>query len=150
MKKTLPQFPTATPKICSSTRTLELVTLWCVIFQGGDDNTSYQNKEICFVSSGGGLSIIQTTDKTSPVKLSELVSSDFDSVGQGWLTEDQNYFFMTDRDYQNLYCRRYGFEQSYVISYSLRRHERTATQPIRKGRLFVPSQLAERNEGPNV
>ena len=66
----------------------------CVVYRGPD--TDYQGKEICFNASETALSIADVTDKANPVALS---SAEYPNVGylhQGWLTEDQKYYFMND------------------------------------------------------
>ena len=66
----------------------------CVIYRGPD--AEHQGKEICFNASETALSIADVSDKDNPVALS---SAGYPNVGylhQGWLTEDQKYFFMND------------------------------------------------------
>ena len=66
----------------------------CVIYSGPD--TEHHGKEICFGSNETALSIADVTDKENPVALS---MAEYPNVGythQGWLTEDQAWFYMND------------------------------------------------------
>ena len=66
----------------------------CVIYSGPD--TEHHGKEICFGSNETALSISDVTDKENPVALS---MAEYPNVGythQGWLTEDQAWFYMND------------------------------------------------------
>ncbi|HEX9729993.1 MAG TPA: choice-of-anchor B family protein [Gemmatimonadales bacterium] len=66
----------------------------CIVYSGPD--AEHVGKEICFGSNETALSIADVTDKAHPVRLS---AADYPNVGyahQGWITEDQRYFFMDD------------------------------------------------------
>jgi choice-of-anchor B domain-containing protein len=66
----------------------------CVTYSGPDED--YAGREICFHSSIAALGISDVTDKASPVPVA---SADYPGVvaaHQGWLSEDQRYFFMGD------------------------------------------------------
>ncbi len=66
----------------------------CVTYSGPD--ADHAGSEICFGANETALSIADVTDKEHPVALS---SASYPNVGythQGWLTEDQRYFFMND------------------------------------------------------
>lgn len=66
----------------------------CVTYHGPD--TAYQGHEICFGANETALSIADVTDKQNPKALAR---SGYPNVGyahQGWLTDDQRYFFMDD------------------------------------------------------
>jgi len=66
----------------------------CVIYEGPDER--YQGQEICFGSNETALSIADVTDKENPEAVSV---SNYPNVGyshQGWLSEDQRYFYMND------------------------------------------------------
>ena len=66
----------------------------CVIYRGPDED--YQGREICFGANETALSIADVTDRENPVAIAR---GDYPNVGythQGWLTEDQRYFFMGD------------------------------------------------------
>jgi choice-of-anchor B domain-containing protein len=66
----------------------------CVTYSGPD--ADYQGREICFGANETALSIADVTDKENTVALSR---ASYPSVGyshQGWLSEDQQWFFMND------------------------------------------------------
>jgi len=66
----------------------------CVTYSGPD--ADYAGREICFGANETALSIADVTDKESTVALSRAA---YPSVGyshQGWLSDDQRYFFMND------------------------------------------------------
>ncbi len=66
----------------------------CVTYHGPD--REHQGKEICLGSNETAISIADVTDKANPVALS---SASYPNVGyshQGWLSEDQRYFYMND------------------------------------------------------
>ncbi|NBC26727.1 MAG: choice-of-anchor B family protein [Bacteroidetes bacterium] len=66
----------------------------CVIYEGPDEE--YQGREICIGSNETAISIADVTDKDAPVALSTASYPDHAYVHQGWLTEDQRYFFQND------------------------------------------------------
>ncbi len=66
----------------------------CVIYQGPD--AEHVGREICFGSNETGLSISDVTDKNNPVPISVATYPNAAYAHQGWLTEDQRYFFMGD------------------------------------------------------
>jgi len=69
----------------------------CVIYEGADPD--YQGQEICFNSAASSihtLSIVDVTDKSSPIALSRIEYDDPGYSHQGWLTPDQSYFFHND------------------------------------------------------
>lgn len=66
----------------------------CVIYEGPDEE--HQGREICFGSNETAISIADVTDKENPVALSTGSYPDHAYVHQGWLTEDQRYFFQND------------------------------------------------------
>jgi choice-of-anchor B domain-containing protein len=66
----------------------------CVTYAGPDED--YVGREICFGANETALSIADVTDKENTVALSR---ASYPSVGyshQGWLSEDQQWFFMND------------------------------------------------------
>lgn len=66
----------------------------CIIYNGPD--TEHRGKEICFGSNETALSIADVTDKNNTIALS---NTSYPHVGyshQGWVTEDQRYFYMND------------------------------------------------------
>ena len=66
----------------------------CVIYSGPD--TEHQGKEICFGSNETALSIADVTDKGNPTAISMASYPKVAYTHQGWLTEDQRYFYMND------------------------------------------------------
>ena len=66
----------------------------CVIYEGPDEE--HQGQEICFGSNETAISIADVTDKENPIALSTGSYPDHAYVHQGWLTEDQRYFFQND------------------------------------------------------
>jgi choice-of-anchor B domain-containing protein len=69
----------------------------CVIYSGPD--ARFQGREICFNSSPGPphtVSIVDVTDKSSPVMLSRIPYAGAGYSHQGWLTEDQRFFVHGD------------------------------------------------------
>jgi choice-of-anchor B domain-containing protein len=66
----------------------------CVIYQGPD--AEHVGREICFGSNETALSIADVTDKDNPISISIATYPDVAYAHQGWLTEDQRYFFLSD------------------------------------------------------
>ena len=66
----------------------------CVVYRGPDEE--HRGKEICFGANENALSIADVTDKENPVALSVETYPNIGYAHQGWLTEDQSYFFMGD------------------------------------------------------
>ena len=73
----------------------------CVIYDGPD--TDHKGREICFNSAATGfvtgshtMSIVDVTDKSSPVALANLAYSSPGYSHQGWLTPDQEYLLHND------------------------------------------------------
>jgi len=66
----------------------------CVVYHGPDPD--HQGREICFGSNETALSIADVTDKSNPVAISSANYPNVGYVHQGWLTEDQRYFFQDD------------------------------------------------------
>ena len=66
----------------------------CVVYSGPD--TEYHGKEICFGSNETALSIADVTDKENPIALSVAEYPNIGYTHQGWLTEDQAWFYMND------------------------------------------------------
>jgi choice-of-anchor B domain-containing protein len=66
----------------------------CVMYTGPD--AKYRGREICVGSNETAISIADVTDKKAPKALS---NASYPAVGyahQGWLTEDQRYFYLGD------------------------------------------------------
>ena len=66
----------------------------CVTYHGPD--VEHRGREICFGANETALSIADVTDKEHPVALSQATYPNVGYSHQGWLTEDQRYFFMDD------------------------------------------------------
>ncbi|GAB5521570.1 MAG: choice-of-anchor B family protein [Rhodothermales bacterium] len=66
----------------------------CVIYDGPD--TEHKDKQICFGSNETALSIADVTDKANPIALSYASYPNVAYSHQGWLSEDQKFFFMND------------------------------------------------------
>ena len=66
----------------------------CVIYHGPD--TEYQGREICFNANETALSIADVTVRDSTVAVSNASYPAVRYAHQGWLSEDQTYFFMND------------------------------------------------------
>ena len=66
----------------------------CVTYRGPDEE--HRGKEICFGANETRLSIADVTDRENPVALSVGEYPNEAYSHQGWLTEDQAYFFMND------------------------------------------------------
>ncbi len=66
----------------------------CVIYNGPD--ASYSGNEICFNSNEDTLTIVDVTNKASPVQLSRTGYAGSGYTHQGWLTEDHSYFLLSD------------------------------------------------------
>ena len=66
----------------------------CVIYEGPD--LDYQGREICFGSNETAFSIADVTEKSSPQRITSVSYPRVAYTHQGWLTEDQRYFFMGD------------------------------------------------------
>ncbi|MEL7835019.1 choice-of-anchor B family protein [Fodinibius sp. Rm-B-1B1-1] len=66
----------------------------CVTYSGPDKE--HQGEEICLGANETAISIANVTDKENPQALSTVSYPDYAYVHQGWLTEDQRYFFQND------------------------------------------------------
>ena len=66
----------------------------CVIYRGPDED--YRGRELCFASNETALRIVDVTDKQNPNPISAASYPGLAYVHQGWLTEDQRYFFLDD------------------------------------------------------
>jgi choice-of-anchor B domain-containing protein len=66
----------------------------CVVYRGPDPD--YTGREICFGANETALSIADVTDKANPVAVSSTGYPNSAYTHQGWLTEDQSYFFVND------------------------------------------------------
>ena len=66
----------------------------CVNYSGPD--AEHQGKEICFNSNETALSIADVSDKENTIALSNASYPNVAYAHQGWLTEDQKFFYMND------------------------------------------------------
>lgn len=66
----------------------------CVTYHGPD--AAYQGRAICLNSSETALGIADVTDKANPKVIASLSYPNVSYAHQGWLSEDQRYFFMND------------------------------------------------------
>ncbi len=66
----------------------------CVIYEGPDAN--YLEREICIASNADSINIVDMTDKANPVQVSVIDYPGLGYTHQGWLSEDQHYFFLGD------------------------------------------------------
>lgn len=66
----------------------------CVIYDGPDED--HKGSEVCFGSNETAVSIADVTDKDNPIALSTASYPDHAYIHQGWLSEDQRYFFQND------------------------------------------------------
>lgn len=66
----------------------------CVTYHGPDEK--YRGREVCFNASETALGIADVTDKSAPRPLSTAAYPNVAYAHQGWLSEDQRYFFLDD------------------------------------------------------
>ncbi len=66
----------------------------CVIYEGPD--VAYRGREICLAANENAVSIADVTDKSAPVDLGVATYPTSGYVHQGWLSDDQRYFFQND------------------------------------------------------
>lgn len=66
----------------------------CVVYGGPD--ARYAGREICMAANVTALVIADVTDKANPVALARTTYPGAAVVHQGWLSEDQRYFFQDD------------------------------------------------------
>jgi choice-of-anchor B domain-containing protein len=66
----------------------------CVVYRGPD--ADHADKEICLGSNETALSIADVTDKSAPAVISVATYPSIAYTHQGWLTEDQRFFFIND------------------------------------------------------
>lgn len=66
----------------------------CVVYRGPDRD--YQERQICFASNETALRIVDVTDKERPTPLAAATYPGLSYVHQGWLTEDQRFFYLDD------------------------------------------------------
>lgn len=66
----------------------------CVIYHGPDDE--FTGREICFALNETAIRVVDVTEKDVPEPLAAASYPGLGYVHQGWLTEDQQYFFLND------------------------------------------------------
>jgi len=66
----------------------------CVVYDGPD--ADYVGSEICLASNEDTVTIVDVTDKSNPVELSEAIYPNTAYTHQGWLTDDHRYFLAND------------------------------------------------------
>lgn len=66
----------------------------CVTYAGPDSR--YSGRELCFASNEDTLTIVDVTDKQAPRPVARQGYSGAAYTHQGWLSEDQAYFFLGD------------------------------------------------------
>ncbi|HSM07857.1 MAG TPA: choice-of-anchor B family protein, partial [Gemmatimonadota bacterium] len=71
----------------------------CVVYSGPD--ADYRGREICIGSNETAISIADVTDKDNPIAISTATYPTVGYAHQGWLTEDQRYFYMNDEGDEN-------------------------------------------------
>lgn len=80
----------------------------CVVYRGSDQR--YRGRELCFNASGRSLVIADVTDKANPKTISIATYPNVGFTHQGWLTEDQRYFFLDDEDDERAMAEQVGRE----------------------------------------
>ncbi len=66
----------------------------CVIYEGPDED--HAGREVCFNASATKLGIADVTDKENPAPISNAAYPNVAYSHQGWLSEDQRYFYLND------------------------------------------------------
>ena len=66
----------------------------CVVYQGPD--TQHNGREVCFASNEDTVTIVDVTNKATPVQLSRVNYPNPGYTHQGWLTDDRRYFLVDD------------------------------------------------------
>jgi choice-of-anchor B domain-containing protein len=66
----------------------------CLVYTGPDQD--YTGRELCFASNETALRIVDVTDKENPEPISAAAYPGVAYIHQGWLTEDQRYFYLDD------------------------------------------------------
>lgn len=66
----------------------------CVQYHGADSD--YVEKEICFNANEDTLTIVNVSNKASPVQISRTSYTNAKYIHQGWLSEDHRYFLSGD------------------------------------------------------
>jgi choice-of-anchor B domain-containing protein len=66
----------------------------CVMYRGPD--TRFQGREVCLKANETALSIVDVSDKQTPKILARAEYPNVGYTHQGWLTDDQKYFYVND------------------------------------------------------
>ena len=66
----------------------------CTVYMGPD--AEHHGKQICLASNETALRIVDVTDKETPIEISMASYPGVAYAHQGWLTEDQRYFYLDD------------------------------------------------------
>lgn len=66
----------------------------CVVYRGPDED--HQGRQVCFASNETALRVVDVTDKENPVPLAAATYPGRAYIHQGWLTDDQRYFYLND------------------------------------------------------
>jgi choice-of-anchor B domain-containing protein len=66
----------------------------CVVYRGPDED--YQGREICIGSNETEINIADVTDKENPVSVARATYPNATYTHQGWLDEEQRYFYQND------------------------------------------------------
>ncbi|OZC04702.1 choice-of-anchor B family protein [Rubricoccus marinus] len=66
----------------------------CVVYDGPD--TDHTGKQICLASNEDTLTIVDVTDKSSPIQIARGFYPNPSYTHQGWFTEDKKYFIVND------------------------------------------------------
>jgi len=101
----------------------------CVIYHGPTE--TYQGREICFAANEDTITIVDVTNRESPVLLERKGYSDSEYAHQGWLTEDHTTFLANDEldKYNDNHGRTYIWDVSDLTNIALKRIH---TAPTRK------------------
>ena len=66
----------------------------CIEYSGPDSD--FRGRQICFASNETALRIVDLTEKDDPVEIASATYPGMAYIHQGWLTEDQRYYYMND------------------------------------------------------
>jgi len=66
----------------------------CVVYEGPDEE--YRGRQICLGSNESELNIADVTDKSNPTTVARATYPNVTYAHQGWLDEEQRYFYMND------------------------------------------------------
>lgn len=105
-----------------------------VLYNGPD--IDHQGQEIFIGSNENEIVIVNVTDKSNPILISNTVYPDIGYTHQGWLSEDQRYFYANDElDESN-----FGFESRTLIF-----DFEDLDNPVFTGPFFGPNQAIDHN-----